>query len=82
MRVERIGLEYHRHIALARRHTVHQRAGNAHVTGRDALQAGERAQKRGLAAAGWSHKGDKGALLDGKVDVLQGMESAVIFVDA
>jgi hypothetical protein len=56
LRIQRVVLEDHRDVALARRHTVHQRIADEHRARRHRLEPGEHPQRRRLAGAGRPHE--------------------------
>ena len=80
MRPERIGLEHHADVALPRRHLKHVLPADDHAPVLRVVEAGDKAQQRGLAAARRTEKGKELARLDFKVDVFQHMQRAIIEV--
>ena len=69
MRVERIALENHRDVALARRQAVGDRAADCEHPAGDRLEAGDHAQRRRLAASGRPDQHQEFAVLDLEVEV-------------
>ncbi|EGE58054.1 hypothetical protein RHECNPAF_35000108 [Rhizobium etli CNPAF512] len=70
MRIEGVILEHHGAAALARLHLVDDASVNGDFTAGDFLEAGDHAQERGLAAAGWAEDDDEFAGLDLQVDAV------------
>ncbi len=77
MRIERVGLKHHRQAALRRIDVVGPRAVDHQIAAVDFLQAGDHAQKRGLAAAGRADEDDEFAVVHIKVDALDDFKGAV-----
>ena len=71
VRVERVVLEDHRDVALARRGEGHVGAVDEHAAGVGDLEAGDDAQRRRLAGAGRAEEGEELAGRDAEVDALQ-----------
>src|SRR5690606_29306019 len=67
VRIERVGLEYHRDAALRRRDVVDHAAVDLDRARRDGLEARDAAEQRGLAAAGRSDEDDELAGFDVEV---------------
>ena len=74
VRVERVGLEHHRHAARRRQQVVAALAVDVDLAGGDLLEAGDHAQQRGLAAAGRADEDGEGAVVDGEVDAVDDFE--------
>ena len=71
MRIERIGLEHHRHTALTRRLVIDALAIDEDFAGIDALKTCNHAQQRGLAAAGWAQKHNEFVRRNGQRQLVQ-----------
>ena len=71
VRVQRIALEHHRHVAVARRHVVHPAAADQDFAFGDALEAGHHAQERRLAGARRPHQHHELAVGDVQIDAVQ-----------
>jgi len=69
VRVQRVGLEDHRDVAILRRELVHDLAVHAQLAVADVLQAGDHVQRRGFAAAGRPDEDDELAVGDVQVQV-------------
>ncbi len=67
MRIKRIVLEHHGHVAIARAHVVDHFAGDLDRAGVDILEAGDGAEQRALAAAGGADQHRE--LLVGKIEI-------------
>ena len=80
VRVERVGLEHHRDLALGGGERVDESAADVDVAGGDAVEPGDHAQQRRLAAARRSDQHDEFAVVDGKVDVAEHARGAVALV--
>ena len=74
MRVERVGLEHHRHAARRRQQVVAALAVDVDLAGADLLEAGDHPQQRGLAAAGRADEDGEGAVVDREVDAVDHFE--------
>ncbi len=72
VRVERVGLEHHRDVAVLGRLLVHPLAADAQLARRDILQPGNHVQRGGLSAAGRADQDDELAVGDGERQVLHG----------
>ena len=72
MRIERIALEHHGDIARARRQIGDDVAVNHDIARGRALEPGDHAHQRGLAASGWAEQDEKFAFLRGQVDAVDG----------
>src|SRR5205814_7085317 len=80
--VERVVLEHHRDVAVARRQVVDHLAADPDLAARDVLEPGDHAQGRRLAAARGADKGHELPVGDLEVDVLHGMvQRPVVLVD-
>ena len=80
MRVERIGLEDHGDVALARRQVVDHPVADVDFTARDVLQPGDHAERGRLATAGRADQRDELPVLDLKVDGMNDLQLPV-FLD-
>ena len=70
MRIEGVGLEDHRDVAVLGLDVVDHATVNLEGAGGDVLEAGDHAQRRGLAAAGRADEDDELLVSDLKVEVL------------
>ena len=70
MRIERVALEHHRDVTLARLEVVDAPAADQDVAGRDRFQSGDHPQQRRLATAGRTDQHDEFAVGDVEVDAL------------
>ena len=77
MRVERVGLEHHRHAAGARGHIVDDAAVDPKLAVRNRFQSGDHAQRRRLAASGRADEDHKLAVGDVEIDAAHGRLTAV-----
>ena len=68
VRVERVALEHHRDVAVARRQVRDRAAADSDVAARDLLEAGDHPQRRRLAAAGRADQDQELLVADGQVD--------------
>ena len=82
VRVERIGLEDHGDPALGRRHLGHVDAADEDRAFGHHLEAGDHAQKRGLAAAGRAEQGAELAAVDRQVEILDRLDRPETLLDA
>ncbi|MNT67085.1 hypothetical protein D3C72_2052020 [compost metagenome] len=82
MRVQRVALEHHGEVALARGLVGDVAAVEHERAAVDILQPRDQAQQRGLAAARGADEDDELALLDGEVDALDGAVLTKEFLDA
>ena len=71
VREKRVGLEHHGHLALVDRHAGDVLAADHDAAALDVFEAGERAQRGGLAAAGAAEQHDHFAGLDVQVEVVE-----------
>ena len=71
MREQRVRLEHHGHLALVDRHAGDVLAADHDAAALNILEAGERAQRSGLAAAGAAEQHDHFAGLDVQVEVVE-----------
>jgi hypothetical protein len=69
VRIERVGLEHHRDVAVARRHLVHPPPADREFAVGDALEPGDHAQRRGLAAARGPEQDEELAIGDIERDI-------------
>src|SRR5256885_13968153 len=76
MRIERVGLEHHGDVALARRQIVHHASTDTDGAARGKIEPGDHAQRRGLAAARRSQQADELALGDLQIEIADGGEGA------
>ena len=81
MRVERIGLEHHRKPAVRGRNVRDALPVDPDVAAADLLQAGDDAQKRGLAAAGGADEHHEFAIRDCEIDTMNDRGGAVGLLD-
>ena len=81
MRVERIVLEHHRDVAVLGRHVVDDVAADRDLAVRDVLEAGDHAQRRGLAAARRADQNDEFMVLDIEIDATNGEHFVVLLDD-
>ncbi len=81
VREQRVGLEHHGDAALRRRRIGNVLAADDDLPGRDALEPGDHAQQRGLAASGRADEDHELAGFDGKVDALDDFEGAERLAD-
>jgi hypothetical protein len=72
VRVERIALEHHRDIAVARGDVVDHAVADAHDALRDVLEPGDHAERRRLAAAGRADEHHELSVLDGEIEIVDG----------
>ena len=82
VRVERVVLEHHGDVAIARPHVVDHLAVDRDRAVVDLLEARDRAQERALAAAGRAHQHRELALGDVEVDAAHGVGLAIELVQA
>ena len=75
VRVERVVLEHHGDVAVARRHVVDDRVADGDRARGDGLEPGEHAQRRRLAAARRPHEHDEFAIGDHEVHVRHGLRA-------
>ena len=78
MRVERVVLEHHRDVALARRKIVDDLSADADLAVADLLEPGDHAQRRRLAAAGGTDEHDELAFADLEVQVVDRNDPVVV----
>ena len=74
VRVQRVVLEHHRDVAVLGRQVVHDLATDGDCARADLLQAGDRPQRRGLAAAGRADQDHELPVLDLKVEVVHPLD--------
>ena len=72
VRVERVALEHHRDVAVARRHVVHDAVADHDAALADVLEPREHAQRRRLAAARRADEHHELAVLDVEAQVIDG----------
>ncbi|MNV67920.1 hypothetical protein D3C71_1607410 [compost metagenome] len=82
MRVQRIALEHHRQVALARGLVGDVAAVQHQGAAVDIFEPRNQPQQRGLATARGADEDDELALLDGEVDALDGAMLTKEFLDA
>ena len=80
VRIERVVLEHHRDIAVARAHVIDDLAADLDLPGVGVLEPGDRAQKRALAAAGRSDQHGELAVRDVEIDASDGVNRSVALV--
>ena len=78
MRIQRVGLEYHRDIAVLGLYVVAELAVDVQLTVGDVLQTGDHAESSGLTAAGRTDQYDKFLILNVKVNVVNSCYTAVV----
>lgn len=81
VRIQRVVLEHHGNLALARRQTIHTPAVDCDFASRDVLEARQHAHQRRLAATGRSNEHDELAVLYIQVDVVQDGHAVVVGLD-
>ncbi len=80
--VERVVLEHHGDVAVARRQVVDHLPADPDVAAGDVFQAGDHAQRRRLAAAGRADQSDELLVRYFEVDVLYGVKQrAIVLVE-
>ncbi|EAU68781.1 conserved hypothetical protein [Stigmatella aurantiaca DW4/3-1] len=77
VRIERVVLEHHRHVALLGRELVHHAAADGDGAAGDLLQAGDHPQRGGFTAARGPHEHQELMVLDVEVEPLDDGHSAV-----
>ena len=82
VRVERVGLEHHRHAAGRGQQVVAARAVDADLAGGHLLEPGDHPQQRGLAAARGADEDGERAVVDGEVDAVDDLERLEALADA
>jgi hypothetical protein len=80
MLVERVVLEHHRDVAVARRQIVHQPVADPDVATGDVLQPRNHAQRRRLAAAGRADQRHELLVGNLEIDVLYGVKQRAIML--
>jgi hypothetical protein len=78
MRIERVVLEDHRDVAIARRDVVDHAVADQDIAGRDFLEPGDHAQGGRLAAAGRPDQNHEFVVLDLKIDSFNRLHVAVV----
>src|SRR5205823_6426424 len=68
--VERVILEHHGDVAIARRQVAYHFAADENLTAADVLESGNHSQRRGLATAGWANQGHEFLVGDFQIHVL------------
>src|SRR5260370_19553617 len=81
MRVERVVLEDHRDVAFFRRHIVDHAVANADLARRNIFEAGNHAEQRRFATAGWPDQNDELTVTDRDVDAVNDLGHAEGFPD-
>ena len=76
VRIERVGLEHHRDVALRRVQIVDDLAADADLAGGDRFEPGDGVEQRRLAAAGRADEHEEAALLERDVDALEDLDGA------
>src|SRR5882724_3650719 len=74
--IKRVGLKYHRDVALRRMQIVDPLAFNANIAGTDGLEARNGAEKGRLAATRRADQHEEATLIQGEIDTLQDIERA------
>ena len=82
VRIERVGLEDHRHVAIFRQHVVDAPVGDIDVALGDLLETGDHAHGRRLAAAGGTEEDEKLLVLDLEIEIADGDEIPEFLGDA
>src|SRR3954463_5198895 len=82
VRIERVGLEHHRHTPVGRFQICHVPAADADAALGDVLQPGDGPQQRGFSAARGADKDHELAVFDVQPDVVQDLDIAVSFFNA
>src|SRR5262245_658623 len=80
--IERIALEHHGDVAVARLQPRHVAAADQHPPGGGRLETGQDPQRRGLAAAGRSEQRQKGTVRDVEIESTQGDNRVEPLLDA
>jgi hypothetical protein len=78
VRVQRVVLEHHRDVAVLRRQVVHHPPADHDGAAGDLFQAGDRPQRRRLAASGRTDEHHELALLHLKVQVVERLDAALV----
>ncbi len=81
MRIERIGLEHHRNVAVLGCQFIDALAADLHLPGRDVFKACNHAQQSGFSAAGRADQHDEFAIFDLKIDTMQNSMFAIALAD-
>ena len=81
MRIERVGLEHHRHAARRRQQMVAALAVDVDLAGAHLLEAGDHPQQRGLAAARRADEDRERAVVDREVDAVDDLERLEALAD-
>ncbi|MDT4875493.1 hypothetical protein FQZ97_1108650 [compost metagenome] len=81
MRIERIGLEHHRQVALLGRHVVDDLATDGDLARGDILEASDHAQQSGLAASGRTDQHHKLAIAHFERNVVKDADAAIALAD-
>jgi len=76
MRIKRVVLEYHGHVALLRRHLVDHALADADLARSDVLKARDHAQQGRLAASRWADQHDEFAVRDQDADPVDHLAGA------
>ena len=82
VRVERVGLEHHRHTPVGRFQVSHVPAADADLALGDVFEPGDGTEQRGFSAAGRADEDHELAVLDVQLDVVQDLDITVGFFDA
>ena len=82
MRIERVGLEHHGDVAVARRQIVHPHVADADLASAEILQSGDDAQQRRLAATRRPDEDDEFTRLDRQVYPLEDWDRAIVLAHA
>ena len=81
VRVEGVALEDEGEAALCRWDVIDADAIEEEVAGGDVFKAGDEAQQRGFAAAGWADEDGELLVVDGEIDAAQDLGGAEAFAD-
>ncbi len=81
VRIERVVLEHHRDVAIARRHVVHDVAADPDLAVGDLLETGDHAQRGRLAAARGPDEHDELLIGDLEIDPFHCLHAAIIDFD-
>ena len=81
-RVEGIGLEHHRDVAVLGMHVVDVALADEDIAARARLEPGDDREQRGLAAARGPEQDQEAAVLELDVDVVEHLDGAEALADA
>jgi len=74
VRIQRVALKHHRHVAIVRGHVVHELIVDAQLAAADRLQPRDHTQRCALAASGWAHEYHELAVPHLEVDTMDGYD--------